>query len=105
MLSATIGKGSGSAGDRQTEKALRESEERYQRLVELSPNGILVYQLGKIVDMNAAGARLFGASSSIELIGKLLIDFVRLECRLAVEDQMQGVGEGPARRDVWGKKS
>jgi len=41
---------------------------------------------------------------SIELIGKLLIDFVRLECRLAVEDQMQGVGEGPARRDVLGKK-
>ncbi len=46
---------------RQAEQALRDSEARYQRLVELSPDAILVHAEGKYVYVNPAGVRLFGA--------------------------------------------
>ena len=57
-------------------RALRESEERYRRLLELSFDVIAIHREGKIVYINAAGAELFGASSPEEVIGKTLLDFV-----------------------------
>jgi two-component system cell cycle sensor histidine kinase/response regulator CckA len=57
-------------------RALRESEERYRRLVELSFDVIAIHREGKIVYINAAGAELFGASSPEEVIGKTLLGFV-----------------------------
>jgi PAS domain S-box-containing protein len=50
------------------EAALRESEARYRRLVELSPETIVVVADEKIVYINAAGVRLFGAMSAAELL-------------------------------------
>jgi DNA-binding response OmpR family regulator len=41
----------------QMQQSVRESEERYRRLVELSPDGIFVHVDGKFVFMNPAGAR------------------------------------------------
>src|ERR1043166_2000528 len=60
-------------------QSLRESEERYQRLVELSPDAIFVYNEGSIVFVNRAGVRLLGAESFAELIGKPFINFVPSE--------------------------
>ena len=37
---------------RLSEEALRESEERYRRLVEMSPDGIAIHQEGKVVFVN-----------------------------------------------------
>lgn len=51
------------------EKALRESEERYRRLVEVSPDAILVHRLGKIIFVNAAGIDLLGAANAEALLG------------------------------------
>ena len=56
--------------------SLQESEERYRRLVELSPEAIAVYIQGKIAYINAAGAKLLGASSPAELIGFPVLHFV-----------------------------
>ena len=81
------------APDLATDAALHESEERYRRLVEYSPSGILVYQGGKIVEINRAGVRLFGASSEREVLGKPLTNFVRPESRRQLEDQLQCVRE------------
>ena len=46
------------------EEALRESEERYRRLVELSPEAIVVHSEGKFVYVNPAAVRLLGSISS-----------------------------------------
>jgi PAS domain S-box-containing protein len=59
---------------RQAETALRESEERYQRLVELSPDGIMIHKDGIITFVNSAGARLVGAAEKTDLIGRSVYD-------------------------------
>ncbi|MEG5001062.1 EAL domain-containing protein [Microcoleus sp. B4-D4] len=56
--------------------SLQESEERYRRLVELSPEAIVVHSQEKIAYINAAGAKLLGASSPAELIGFPILHFV-----------------------------
>jgi len=56
--------------------SLQESEERYRRLVEQSPEAIAVYSQGKIAYINAAGAKLLGAISPRELIGFPVLNFV-----------------------------
>jgi PAS domain S-box-containing protein len=52
------------------EEALRESETRYRQLVEQSHEGILVHQDDVIVFANGSAARLLGAGSPEELIGR-----------------------------------
>ena len=56
------------------EQQLRESEERYRALVEMSPDGIGVVCDGKIDFINSAGLALFGANSSDQVIGKPIFD-------------------------------
>ncbi len=53
----------------QAQTALRESEERYRRLVESSPDAIVIHVGGKIVFINEAAVRLGGAQASDELVG------------------------------------
>jgi PAS domain S-box-containing protein len=67
---------------------LRESEERYRQLVELSPEGIGVEKDDKIVFINTAAARLLGAKSSAELIGRPILDFVHPDYRKRTHRQL-----------------
>jgi diguanylate cyclase (GGDEF)-like protein/PAS domain S-box-containing protein len=60
----------------QAEKTLKESEERYRLLVELSPEAIIVQSDEKIVYANYAAANLFGAASAETLLGLAVADFV-----------------------------
>lgn len=71
------------------EKALQESEDRYRRLVELSPNAIAVYREGKIVFINTSGARLLGAENPEQLLGKNIIDFVHPDYRELFHNRVQ----------------
>ena len=57
-------------------KELKESEERYRHLVELSPDAIVVHHDEKFTYVNPAAVRLWGASSAEELIGKSILDVV-----------------------------
>ena len=57
-------------------KKAQESEERYRRLVELSPHGISVHAGGKFQFINRAGAEMLGAGSCDELVGREVLDFV-----------------------------
>ncbi|MDX2270305.1 MAG: response regulator [Bryobacter sp.] len=57
------------------EHALRESEERYRRLVEVSPDAILVHRMGEILFVNEAGVKLLGAESVRDLLARNIRDF------------------------------
>jgi PAS domain S-box-containing protein len=72
---------------------LRESEDRYRRLVELSPDAIGIHSEDKIVFMNSAGVELFGAESREQLIGKSVWDFVPPENREIVKERYRQMRE------------
>lgn len=78
---------------KQAEEALRESEERYRRLVELSPDKISVHSEGKIVFINNAGAKLLGVESPEELIGKPVLDFIHPDHRKIVKERVRQMQE------------
>ena len=62
------------------EVALKDSEERFRRLSEVTFEGILIHDKGNIIDVNAAFAGMFGYSPS-ELIGMNALDFATEELR------------------------
>ncbi len=81
------------------EKLLGESEERYRRLVEVSPDLIAVYSEWRFLYVNPAGATMLGASNQNELIGKPILSFVDSAYRKATKDSFlraqQGKTVGP----------
>lgn len=71
------------------EGELKDSEERYRRLVELSPCVIAVHSEGRIVFINRLGAKLYGLENPDELIGKPLMDFVHPDYRPLVYERVR----------------
>lgn len=55
---------------KQAQQALAESEDRYRRLVEMSPEALLVHQDERFVYVNPAAQKLLAASSAEALVGK-----------------------------------
>ncbi|MFH1056059.1 MAG: PAS domain S-box protein [Candidatus Altiarchaeota archaeon] len=78
----------------EAENALRDSEEKYRRLVEMSPDGIAVHSGGKIVFVNPAAARIMGVGSADECIGKPLMDFVHPDYRETVKERVRKMNAG-----------
>lgn len=60
-------------------KIIEESEERYKKLVELSPDAILVHSDEKLFFANEAGYNLLGLDSFEDLSGKSVLNFVPSE--------------------------
>jgi two-component system, cell cycle sensor histidine kinase and response regulator CckA len=83
---------------RDADQALRDSEERYRRLVESSPEATCICAAGHFVYVNAACVKLFGAQSPVDLIGKPFIDQVDANYRELVTEylrQAAGGSDGP----------
>ncbi|MHB8840905.1 MAG: PAS domain-containing protein [Candidatus Aquicultor sp.] len=76
------------------EDSLRESEERYRILVELSPDGIVVHSGGIVSYVNNAAIKMFGAASSEELTGKPVLDFVHPDYRDVVVARVRQMQQG-----------
>jgi PAS domain S-box-containing protein len=72
-----------------TEERLIRSEESYRRLIEESPDAMLVHRDGTIIFANSACARLFGASSASELRGRQHLDSVHQDDREVVKQRIQ----------------
>jgi PAS domain S-box-containing protein len=72
-----------------SEERIRESEERYRSLVELSPDAIGVHCEGQYVYINPAGLALYGAVEAAELTGKNVLDLVHPEHRDAVAERIR----------------
>ena len=73
---------------KRAEKGLRESEERYRQLVELSPYAIFLNHEGKFFFVNSAALELFRAASPEQLIGKPIMDVVHPDYRELVDQRV-----------------
>jgi PAS domain S-box-containing protein len=67
------------------ERPVPQSVDRYQRLVERSPNGILISQDTRIVFLNPSALQLVGASDPGEILGTPLLDVFHVDSRPALE--------------------
>jgi PAS domain S-box-containing protein len=67
---------------------LRESEERYRGLVELSPDAIYTHCRGKLIFVNSKGAKLLGAERPEDLYGREALDFVHPDSREFVQQRI-----------------
>jgi PAS domain S-box-containing protein len=79
---------------KRVEEFVRESEERYRQLVELSPDAIVIHNEGKYAYVNSAAVKLFGAGSPSDLIGMPVLDRVAPEYREDTAQRIQAVYEG-----------
>jgi PAS domain S-box-containing protein len=77
--------------------ALRESEDRYRNLVEISPDAVILHHEGRIVYVNPAAVSLFGAAGPDEIIGKSVFELIQPEYRETVRNNI--------RKDLEGEKT
>ncbi|WP_416148825.1 PAS domain S-box protein [Salipaludibacillus sp. HK11] len=69
-------------------KAIKNSEERYSKLIEESPDAMMIYCDGVVKFANRAAAKLFGAPSREVFDGKSVYDFFPLVNRAAVKNEI-----------------
>ena len=90
---------------REGQREDRERDERYQQLVELAPETILIHDGKRIVLANAAAVRLAGATHRDQLVGQPIDNFLHPPYLKAVEAQLLGsddvVKRVPAVRDAF----
>ena len=75
---------------------MREPVERYQGLVERSPNGIFISQDARVVFLNAAALQLVGASTPDSIIGTPLRDVFHVESRPLLDELIEQWQRGRA---------
>lgn len=78
-------------GNERIIEAVKESEERYRRLVELSPDGIIIMSEGNFVYMNPAGIRILGGSCLDNFLGRSLFDFVHPDYHGIVAERLRSM--------------
>ena len=75
-------------------EALLQSEMRYRMLVELAPDAIIAHQDGRLVYVNPAALRLYGAEKRAQLLGRKMIDLVHPEDRQAAAGRIKAAMDG-----------
>jgi PAS domain S-box-containing protein len=78
----------------QAQEAMRASEERYRRLVEMSPEPVAVHSEGLFVFANQAMADMLGAESPEQIVGTPAMDRVHPDYRDLVKSRIRQVTEG-----------
>jgi len=65
-----------------------DSDNQYRRVVELSPDGIFITRDSRIVFVNPAAVRIFGASSPDEVIGRSPFEFFHIDQHVHLRDRV-----------------
>jgi PAS domain S-box-containing protein len=81
---------------RRSETDLRDSEERYRRLVEYSPVAVLVHSGGKIVFANPEALRLLGGSEPEQIVGRPVLEFIHPDFHAIVTERVRRISAGNA---------
>ena len=79
---------------KQMEETARRNEDQYRRLIEHSPYGVVIHQLGRVAYLNPAGMSAIGAGRIEDVLGKPVLDFVHPDSRPAVIKRLQDMSEG-----------
>ena len=79
---------------KKSEQALRESEDRYRRLVDFSPFGIVIHSGYKILYANLAAIKILGAVKPEDLIGEPVIRFVHPDYQDIFKDRIRKQNNG-----------
>ena len=78
----------------ESQRALRESEERNRRIVEGSPNALVVSRNGVILLANLAFAQFARLASAEAAIGRPLLDFATPESREVIAERLKRLERG-----------
>lgn len=78
---------------RQAERALRDSEERYRKVVELTPEAVAIAVDDLLVYINPAGLKMLGLSDPTSVLGRSVYDFVPKSERESTLLRRQAVAE------------
>src|SRR6185437_663169 len=89
---------------KRAEHLLRQSEERYRRLIAVSPYAILVNRGGRIIFANDQAIKLFGAIKAEEILEKSLKDLFHADDHDLVRERIQELCEGMAQGPMLEEK-
>ena len=64
---------------RRVAREMAETESRFEKLLELLPDPVIVHQNGLAVFVNRAAIEMYGASSAVEMYGRPVIEYVAPE--------------------------
>ncbi|NJN36189.1 MAG: PAS domain S-box protein, partial [Nitrospiraceae bacterium] len=78
----------------QAERLLRQSEERYRRLITISPYAILVNRGDRIIFANDQAIKLFGAVKADEILGKSPLDLFHPDYHVVIRERIHELLEG-----------
>jgi len=79
---------------KRTEQALHQSLVSFQRLLEDSPNGVVILTDGKIQYLNQAACKLFGVRDEDEVFGDAFDNYIEVGYREEVLSDLQVIREG-----------
>jgi PAS domain S-box-containing protein len=77
----------------ETERQVKESEEKYRSLVELSPIAVIVHRDRKLIYANPESIRLVGANSLDDVIGSDILSFIHPDYHLRAAEHFRLLNE------------
>jgi PAS domain S-box-containing protein len=78
----------------QVNDLLRVNETKYRALVDHSPDAIYINRGGRVVFLNAAALRLFGAKDESQILGKMALELYHPDFHPAVVERNKAIGQG-----------
>lgn len=78
---------------KEIEKSLRESEAKYRKVVELSPDAIILHENNKIMYANSSAINFLNVKCARNIIGKDIFDYISGEYHEMAKKRIQQVNE------------